>query len=131
VIWNFAQNIDTAKLFLVDYMAHLRDGFQASGFQNMPTLPSTVPNLATLVAADAAAGLDGKYAVLSQAGSWTTNLGAPGYTNAAIMEVLERGIVARLFGRAAIGELTPEASIAAADGEIKAIFRKWRETGKL
>jgi multiple sugar transport system substrate-binding protein len=131
VIWNFAENIETAKRFLVDYMAHLGDGFAASGFQNMPTVPSTVPNLEGLVAADGSGGVRGKYTVLSQAGSWTTNLGAPGYTNGAIMEVLDRGIVARLFARAATGELSPEASIAAAESEMMAIYQKWRARGKL
>ena len=105
VIWNFAPNIETAKLFLVDYMAHLRDGFLASGFQNMPTLSSAVPDLEALLAADSVGGATAKYAVLTQGEAWTTNLGNPGYTNAAIIEVLESGTISRLFSRAATGEL--------------------------
>ena len=126
-IWNFAENIDTAKQFLVDYMAHLRDGFLASEFQNLPTVAAAVPDLDAVLAADEA----GKYEVLAQGHSWTTNLGYPGYTNAAIVEVLQAGTISRMFARVATGELTPESSLAAADGELGVIFRKWREAGML
>jgi multiple sugar transport system substrate-binding protein len=52
VIWRFAENIEGAKRFLVDYAANLRRAFLASGFQNMPGLPGAVPDLAGLVAND-------------------------------------------------------------------------------
>ena len=36
VIWSFAENIDGAKQFLVDYIGHSRKAFLASRFQNTP-----------------------------------------------------------------------------------------------
>lgn len=131
VIWNFAENIDTAKQFLVDYMAHLREGFLASGFQNMPTVPAVVPDLDALLAAEPAAGSSNKYTILSEGVSWTTNLGAPGFTNGAVIEVLEAGTISRMFALSATGKLSPEEALAAADSEIGSIFQKWRDTGKI
>ena len=47
-IWNFAENIEGAKQFLVDYIGHSREAFLASRFQNTPAFPDTVPDLATV-----------------------------------------------------------------------------------
>jgi hypothetical protein len=61
-IWSFAQNIDLAKRFLVDYVAQSRQGFIASEFQNMPTFPQAVPDLRQLAAEDPASAIaPGKY----------------------------------------------------------------------
>ena len=67
VIWKFAENIDGAKQFLADYIGHSREAFLASGFQNTPAFPDTVPDLATVVANDAGAGSPGKYSLLADA----------------------------------------------------------------
>jgi multiple sugar transport system substrate-binding protein len=128
VIWDFAENVEIAKAFLADYMSHLRDGFIASGFQNLPTLSSAVPDLETVLAADPAGSE--KYAVLAEGGSWTTNLGGPGHTSGAVSEALGAGTLSRMFASAATGEATPEEALAAADSELQAIFRKWRDMGK-
>ena len=55
-IWKFAENPEGAKQFLVDYVGRSRDAFLASGFQNMPCYPETVPDLATLTAGEPAMG---------------------------------------------------------------------------
>ena len=52
VIWKFAENIDGAKQFLVDYMGNFRRGFLASEFYNFPCFPQTVPDLAKLISHD-------------------------------------------------------------------------------
>jgi multiple sugar transport system substrate-binding protein len=49
VIWKFAENIDGAKQFLVDYIGNFRQGFLASEFFNFPCFPQTVPDLKTLM----------------------------------------------------------------------------------
>jgi multiple sugar transport system substrate-binding protein len=131
MIWNFAENIDTAKQFVVDYVAHLREAFVASEFQNMPTVAASVPDLEALLAADPAAGSAGKYQILSDGLSWTTNLGAPGFTSGAIIETLEAGTIPKMFARAATGELSPDEALAAAEAEMSGIFQKWWEKGKL
>jgi multiple sugar transport system substrate-binding protein len=129
VIWNFAENIEGAKQFLVDYIASSRDAFLASGFQNMPSFAGTVPDLPALVANDRVATPPDKYAVLAEGASWTTNFGYPGYTNAAIAEVFDRGVVSRMLARAATGELTPDDALDQADAEVRQIFERWRDGG--
>jgi multiple sugar transport system substrate-binding protein len=130
-IWSFAENPEGAKRFLVDYTASLREAVVSSGFNTMPTFPDAVPDLAALVAGDAGEGSPGKYGLLSETLSWTTNIGHPGFTNPAIGEVYDRGLIPAMFAQAATGRLTPEEALDQADKEVREIFQKWREQGKV
>lgn len=131
MIWNFAENIATAKQFIVDFVGQSRESFVASGFQNMPTWSETVPDLPALLAADQAGGPTRKYEVLGQAAEWSMNVGFPGHTNAAISEVLDRGILSQMFARAATGRYSPEQALDQADRELRVVFQRWRDSGKL
>jgi multiple sugar transport system substrate-binding protein len=130
-IWNFAENVGDAKQFLVDFVGHLRDAFVASGFQNMPALPDAVPDIPGLAAKDPVATPPDKYALLAGAPSWTTNIGHPASTNAAIYDVYERGVIPRMCAQAATGLLTPEQALDQADAQVRQIFQKWKEKGKI
>jgi multiple sugar transport system substrate-binding protein len=131
VIWGFAENVQGAKQFLVDYTANLRTGLLESGFQNMPSFPNTVPDLSNLVSNSAGAATPNQYALLANAPGWTTNIGHPGYTSPAIGEVYDSGLVSRMFAQAATGQLTPEEALDQADAELRQIFQKWKEKGKV
>jgi multiple sugar transport system substrate-binding protein len=131
LIWTFAENIDGAKQFLVDYIGRSREAFLASRFQNTPAFPDTVPDLATVVANDAGTGPPGRYDLLADLATWTTNVGDPGYTNAAIGEVFHVGLIPAMFARAATGQLAPEEALDQADKEVRQIFQNWSERGKL
>jgi multiple sugar transport system substrate-binding protein len=131
LIWNFAENIAGAKQFLVDYVGHSRDAFLASEFQNIPSFPDAVPDMAALVASDAGASSPGKYRLLADAASWSTNVGYPGYTNPAISEIYSGGIIPTMCARAATGQLTPDEAIDQADKEVRQIFQRWKESGKV
>ena len=131
VIWKFATNIDGAKQFLVDYMGQFRQGFLASEFYNTPCFPQTVPDMQALLSHDAKATPSDKYKVLADPGSWTPNIGYPGYTNAAIAEIFNSGLIGKLMGQAATGKLTPEEALNQADAQVQRIFQKWRERGKI
>jgi multiple sugar transport system substrate-binding protein len=131
IIWNFAENIDGAKQFLVDYIGHSREAFLASGFQNTPAFPDVVPDLATLVANDAGASSPEKYALLADVATWTTNVGYPGYTNPAISELFQAGLIPKMFAQAATSRLTPEEALDQADSEVRRIFQSWKERGKV
>src|SRR5689334_21638074 len=111
MIWRFAEKIEGAKRFLADYGAGLRRAFLASGFQNMPAWSGAVPDLAELVANDATASPSDKYALLADAPAWTTNIGHPGYTNAAIGEAWNRGLIPRMCARAATSKFSPEEAL--------------------
>ncbi|MGQ4808215.1 hypothetical protein NKDENANG_01590 [Candidatus Entotheonellaceae bacterium PAL068K] len=131
IIWKFAANIDGAKQFLVDYIGNFRKGFMASEFYNFPCFPDTVPDLQELIANDAKANPADKYKVLSDVLSWATNVGYPGYANAAIDEVFSTWLVSTMFAQAAAGKLTPEEALSQADTEVRRIFKKWRDRGKI
>jgi multiple sugar transport system substrate-binding protein len=131
VIWKFADNIDGAKQFLVDYIGNFRQGFLASEFYNFPCFPQTVPDLKTLVARDDKANPPEKYKVLEDAPAWVTNVGYPGYANAAIDEIFNTWVIPTMFAQAATGKLSPEDALNQADAQVQRIFQKWRERGKI
>ena len=129
VIWNFAQNIDGAKNFLVDYIDNFDKAFAASKFYNFPCFPSTVPNLVEKINYDEKAIPHDKYKVLEDVLEWATNVGYPGYATAAIDEIFSTWVLNTMFAKAATGALTPEAAIAEAEAACKQIWQKWTDRG--
>ena len=131
IIWKFSRNIEGAQNFLVDYIGDFRDGFRASGFQNMPSFPSVVPDMAALVENDSRATDRSRYRILSDVASLTTNVGDPGYANAATDEIFTKKLIPIMFARVATGQQTPEDALELANNEVIKIFDKWREAGKI
>ncbi|UCE53160.1 MAG: hypothetical protein JSV31_28540, partial [Desulfobacterales bacterium] len=128
-IWKFAENIEGAKQFLVDYIGNFRKAFLTSEFYYFPCFPDTVPDLKKLIANDPKADPSDKYKVLEDAQEWTTNIGYPGYHNAAIEEIFDKWVIPTMFAKAATGEATPEEAIKEAEEKCKQIFPAWRERG--
>lgn len=128
-IWQFADNIEPAKQFLVDYIAHSRDALLASGFQNMPSFGNSVPDLPAILSNDPSATRPEKYDVLASGADWTTNIGFPGHTNAAAAEVLAAGVVSRMFSAAATDRESADEAVSAAAAEIGAIYTKRGQSG--
>ncbi len=131
VIWKFAKNIEGAKKFLVDYIGNFRRGFMASEYYNFPCFPDTVPDFKQLLAKDSKAKPADKYKVLEDVLSWATNVGYPGYANAAIDEVFSTWVVSTMFAKAAQGVLSPEAAVNEAAKSVDRIFKKWKARGKI
>ena len=52
VVWKFAENIEGAKKFLIDYVTSFRDAFVAGEFYDFPCFQKTVPDLGKLIAND-------------------------------------------------------------------------------
>src|SRR3990172_3441154 len=129
VIWKFAENIEGAKKFLVDYIGNFRKGFLASEFYNFPCFPKTVPDLKKLIANDPKAHPPDKYKVLEDVLDWATNVGYPGYATAAKDEIFGTWVINNMFAKAASGAETPEAAISQAEAACKRIFAKWKEKG--
>src|ERR1700726_3576147 len=100
VVWKFAENIDGAKKFLVDYVDSFKQGFLASEFYNFPSFPATVPDIKQLLAKDAKGIPADKYAVMSDVLDWATNVGYPGHSNAAIDETFHTWVLNTMFARA-------------------------------
>jgi len=131
VIWKFAENIDGAKKFLVDYIGQFRQGLLASALYNLPCFPQTVPDLESLCARDAQATPPDKYKILADALTWSTHLGYPGSTNAAIDEIFNTWLLSSMFAQAATGKLSPEEALHQANTQVQRIFQTWRERGKV
>jgi multiple sugar transport system substrate-binding protein len=127
VIWKFAENIDGAKKFLVDYVGNFNRAFDASEFYNFPCFQKQVPDLKQKLAKDAKAKPPDKYAVLSDSLDWATNVGFPGYSNAAIDDIYSQWILNNMFAKAAQGVMSPEDAVKEAEGRSREIFAKWKE----
>lgn len=126
VVWNFAENKEGAKKFLVDLMDQFHTVFTASEFYNFPCFPKTVPDLKDLIAKDAKAQPPDKYKVLGNVLEWATNVGYPGYATAAIDEAFNTFVIPTMFAKVARDELSPEDAAKAAERELKRIFDKWK-----
>ncbi|MEE8303344.1 MAG: ABC transporter substrate-binding protein [Candidatus Tectomicrobia bacterium] len=131
VIWNFAKNIEGAKQFLVDYVGNFRQGFVASQFYNFPCFPHTVPDLNQLIANDPQATPRHKYKVFEDVADWVTNVGYPGYANAAIDEIFSTWMIPKMFAEVASGRMTPAAGLSQTDAAVRHIFQKWQGRGKI
>ena len=131
VIWKFSENREAAKQFLIDLAVAYREPFLHSQHLQLPSYPGVMPDLADLLASDARAQPPGKYRFLADAASWSTNVGYPGHTNAAIDEVMRSSLISQMFAGAAQGEMSAEDAVRAAEARIKPIFEKWREQGKI
>jgi multiple sugar transport system substrate-binding protein len=125
VVWKFAENVEGAKQFLVDYVDNFASVFRESEFYNLPCFPTTVPDLAERVAKDPKADPPGKYGVLATALDWSTNIGYPGYATAAIDEAYNTFLIPTMFARVARRDATPEEAVAAAEREARRIFERW------
>jgi len=128
-IWKFAENIEGAKQFLVDYIGNFRKGFLASEFYNFPCFPNTVPDLKQLISNDLKAKPANKYKVLEDVLTWATNVGYPGYANAAIDEVFSTWVINTMFAEAATGYESPEDAVKKAEDKCKRIWAKWKDKG--
>jgi multiple sugar transport system substrate-binding protein len=131
VIWKFSTNIDGAQKFLVDYIDNFKSAFSASQFYNFPCFSSTVPDLKQMISNDPKAVPHDKYAVLSDVLDWATNVGYPGYSNAAIDEAFGTWVLNTMFAKTATGYDSPEDALATADKAMQAIWEKWRDRGMI
>jgi multiple sugar transport system substrate-binding protein len=125
VIWEFAENKEGAQQFLIDYIDVFHDAFIAGQFYNFPCFPNTCPNLKKEISNDPIANPPDKYKVLDNVVDWTTNIGYPGYSTAAIDEAFKAWIMPTMFAKVARGDETPENAAKVAEEEYKRIFARW------
>ena len=129
VIWKFAENIEGAKKFLIDYTVNFGQAFHASELYNFPCFPRTVPDLGKQLVHDKMADPPDKYKVLEDVSDWTTNVGYPGCANAAIAEIHSTWLIPTMFKKAATGDLKPYEAARVAEKKARSIFEKWRARG--
>ena len=131
VIWKFADNIELAKQFLVDYVGASRDALLASQYYLLPAFPGAIPDLPQLLAYDINSVPPDKYSILAEAGSWTNHVDYPGYVNETSREVYDQQLLSKMFVAVATGKMTPEEAMNQADQEVRKIYDKWRALGKV
>src|SRR5437868_5168681 len=127
VIWKFAENIEGGKKFLVDLIGNFHKAYDASEYYNFPCFPKQVPDLKETLANDKKGKPAGKYSVLADAQQWATNVGFPGYANAAIDEIYSTWVLNTMFGQASTGAMSPEDAVKEADAKCRKIWQKWKE----
>jgi multiple sugar transport system substrate-binding protein len=131
VLWKFSDKADLAKRFLIDLVAAAETSFRASEFYNLPSFSRAVPDLTRKLDAPGAGRKPapgqpaGRYGLLADAASWSTNPGHPGYVTPAVDETFQRGIIPAMFARAARGDQSPEASVRTAEAEMRRIYARW------
>jgi multiple sugar transport system substrate-binding protein len=125
-IWQFAENKEGAQQFLIDYMDHFHEGFEAGQFYNFPCFPSLVPDLKKEISNDPRANPSDKYKVLGNVLDWATNVGYPGYATAAIDEAFKTWVIPTMFAKVARGDESPEDAVKTAENEYKRIFARWK-----
>jgi multiple sugar transport system substrate-binding protein len=125
-IWNFANNKEGGKQFLVDLVNDFPAAFKASEFYNFPSFAKTVPDLAQQVSNDPKASPSDKYKVIADALSWSTNIGHPGYATPAISEIFSTWVIPTMFAKVARGQSTPEQAAKDAEADCKRIFARWK-----
>src|SRR5919204_123652 len=111
-IWKFAKNKDAAKKYLVDQQLAYKQHFMESKFYNFPAWTNAIPGgfktIHKLAAADKHKPL-GKYTILTTiAEKYTTNVGYPGFANAAAGDILNQFLVPPMFAEGAQGKMTAQ-----------------------
>ena len=127
-IWKFAQEKALAKKYIRDQQLQYIGHFLNSKFYNFPAWPKAVPNIKKKLQRDPS----GKYTVLDKISrTATTNVGFPGYSNAAIDEVFNTFLIPQMFAQVAQGNKSAAESVRDTTNEVRRIFRKWRGRGKI
>lgn len=127
VVWDFAQNQEGAKQFLVDLVGSSKTGYEKSLGCNFPIYQKTVPDLIVRLQKDPQGGPSSKYLELKDALYWTHNLGVPGYATPAFMEVFNSFVIPKMFRSVLKGESSPEDASRTAGAELQRIVGKWKD----
>jgi multiple sugar transport system substrate-binding protein len=132
IVPGFASNPDAAQEFLLHYTANFAQASYNSKLYDFPAFIDRVPNLDAWMKDDPFGSKPTDklgFLTYDKAVEWTTNIGHPGATNPAIGEVFGTNIIPNMMAKAARGEMDPDAAVADAERQIKAIFERWRSQG--
>lgn len=130
-IWKFSKNKGLGQRFIADLEVNYQQAFKNSKFYNFPAFKGAVHNYKRQLLADPHPP-KGKYGVLDLiARKYTTNVGYPGFSNAAIDEIFNTWLIPQMFAEVAQGKMTPAEAAKAAEHDAKRIFAKWRKRGKI
>jgi multiple sugar transport system substrate-binding protein len=132
-IWKFAQNKENAQQFLVDLCVAGKEATIASQLYNFPSFPDAFPfkQIRKAAAADTHPP-KGKYTILTTiAEKYTKNPGYPGTTNAAFDEVFSKYLIPQMFAQVTQGKMSAADSVSSTAAQVKDIYARWKERGKI
>jgi multiple sugar transport system substrate-binding protein len=132
-IWKFAPNKENAQQFLVDLCANGKQATDASQLYNFPSFPGAYPfkQIRKAAAADTHKPR-GKYTILTTiAEKYTHNIGYPGTTNAAMDEVFSKYLIPQMFAQVSQGKMSAADSVRSVNAQVKDIYAKWKDRGKI
>ena len=134
-IWKFAQNKEAAKKYIIDQQLAYTQHFVQSKFYNFPAWTNGVKGgfrtMNRMAAADPHKPR-GKYTILTTiARRYTTNVGYPGFANAAIGDIFNQSLVPQMFAQVAQGKMTPQDAARSMQGKFRSIYATWRAQGLL
>jgi multiple sugar transport system substrate-binding protein len=133
VIWKFAKNKEAAQKFLVDQQLGYRQHFVRSSFYNFPAWTNAIKggfNTIRKLTAQDMHKPRGKYSILTTiAEKYTTNVGHPGFSNAAVDEIFNTWLVPQMFAEVAQGKSTPAEAVSGFARKATSIYRKWKDQG--
>jgi multiple sugar transport system substrate-binding protein len=127
VVWNFSQNQAAANKFIGDLVDSSRTSYEKSLGCNFPIYPKTVPDLVVRLQKDPHGGPVDKYMALKDALHWTPNLGAPGITSPAYMEIFNTSVLPKMVAQIVSGQQSAEDAVAAGAREMQRIVDKWKQ----
>jgi multiple sugar transport system substrate-binding protein len=135
VVWKFAKNRRGAVKFIADIQKNYTPHFRNSEFYNFPAFERGVNGgfraMRRLAAADRQRPL-GKYTILTTiAQRYTTNVGHPGFANAAVDETFNKFLIPQMFAQVAQDKASAEEATRDFQNQIGSIFVKWRNLKKI
>ncbi len=130
VIPSHAANPDAAQEFILNLLANYSEATNNSELYTLPAFPESVEETNDWLDDDPYDSQPkDKLSLLKDAESWSTNVGHPGPTSAAIGEVFTTFVLPQMMAKAARGQLTPQQAVEEAEVQVKTIFQKWRANG--
>ena len=130
-IWKFSKNKSLAKRFIADLEINYAQAFTHSKYYNFPAFRGAVHNYNKILASDPHTP-KGKYVLLGRiASKYTTNVGHPGFANAAVDEVWNKYLIPQMFAEVAQDKSSAADAARSMQGQFKDIFAKWRRRGKI
>lgn len=130
VVPSHAANPDAAQEFILNLLANYSDATNNSELYTLPAFPETVDETEDWLDEDPYNSEPrDKLALLKEAESWSTNVGHPGPTSAAVGEVFSTFVLPQMMAKAARGQMSAQQAVEEADAQVKTIFAKWRADG--
>ncbi|MGE5290225.1 MAG: extracellular solute-binding protein [Micromonosporaceae bacterium] len=132
IVPKWAKNVDKIKKFLLDLVGAAHDSAYNSELYDFPAFSNTsaASALPGWLASDPFGSQpSNKLELLASAQQWSTNVGHPGPSNAAIGEIFTTNVLPTMMADVAQGKSTPKEAVASAAKQCEAIFSKWRAKG--